>query len=162
MQPAQLQTEPAKACLQEVLSALEDPPVDQAKFDALKAAFVKAVQVDPKDNAARLGQTIIRTVTELNSAELELLAVVYRVAKTGKYKRPELQDSAATWESVILQHSGFGSRELVQNLEESLVRCRLLSGRTYADQSGIVSGDHCRLTSFGLRVCEFLGEGELG
>jgi len=156
LRPEQLRTESAKAGLQEVMAALEDPPVDQVKFHALKAAFLKTLQSDEADTAAPVARTIIRTIARLDSGEISLLGVIYRVDRAGKHRKLQLTGVGHAWEKVLVEEGGFKYHELVRNLEDSLVRYRLLSPRVYSDQSGVSEGDHFRLTSFGLKVCEFL------
>ena len=42
IKPDYVQSEQAQACLQELLAALEDPPVDDVKFNLLKSLFLAA------------------------------------------------------------------------------------------------------------------------
>ena len=156
LKPEQLCTEGAKAGLQELMAALEDPPVDRVKFEALKAVFLKSLQSDEADTGVPVTQSIIRTIARLDSVEITLLGAIYRVARAGKHRKLELAGVAHAWEKVLVEEGDFKYHELVRNLEDSLVRYRLLSPRIHSDDSGVSEGEHFRLTPFGLKVCEFL------
>ena len=149
-------TEQATACLQELLSALEHPPVDETKFELLKSIFLKAATEKLTSRNDPTPQLLMSIAKELSSGEILLLAVVY---KLGKDKIPtDVAHNAYAWLRHISQNSVLSTTAMVEFFESRLIDKKLLTDRSFSDKSGIDTRLHFRLTDLGVKLCHFFIE----
>jgi len=153
-------SEQGTACLQELLAALEQPPVDQVRFNAMKAVFLAAATQTISKVDDILPQLILRTVAALEPGEIVLLGVTFEIAERGEYKTGREIGGVQQWCQYIVSKSNFKATAIVEYYEEKLMEKKLLSGRTHTDRSGISVGQQFRLTDFAVELCKFLKAGQ--
>ena len=142
-------TEQATSCLQELLAALENPTIDQIKFDCLKAIFLKASSEDISSRNDSSPQLLMSMARELGSGEILLLAAAY------KRREDACPRNVSTWLSEIASDSALATTGMVEFNEKKLIEKKLVSDRIGAEKDVVGSSEHCRLTDFGLALCEF-------
>ncbi len=155
-----IHTEQGMACLQELLAALEEPPVNEVRFEALKAIFLTACTEDFSNSEDVLPQLLLNVARNLDSGELVLLASMYSIKlKATKddahIKSKRLDD----WYSLIITRSSLSSKSLVQLYEEKLIAKKLIDGPNGSLRQ-IVYHENSRLTDLGLKLCEFMHKDE--
>lgn len=101
-----------KSALQELLTALEDPPVDDAKFEALKKIFLAACAGDTSTNV--LQQLILAVARRLSAGELVASATAYKVGRNAPSTSTRSVIDAKTWLSEIATALGLGSTDFVE------------------------------------------------
>lgn len=146
-------TEQATSCLQELLAALENPPVDEIKFKALKSIFLKAATEKISTRNDATPQLLMSVAKSLTATEILLLAAIYQIGK-GKVAT-EIKTGAQRQLQFLAQNSQLSTTGLVEFTEGKLIEKRLISDRDYPDRSGVKQGSHFRLTDFGLKLCEY-------
>lgn len=153
-----LETEQANATLQELLAAFDNPPMDETKFKALKAIFLKAASETLTSRDDSTPQFLMEIAKELTSAEILLLSAIHKV---GKNKVPtKIQENAQEWLQYMIQNSQLKTTGLVELTETKLIEKKLISDREHSDRSGIKRGCHFRLTDLGLALCKFFADDE--
>ena len=155
-------TEQAKACFQELLAALEDPPVDEVKFNALKSLFIAAALEGKSTREDVLPQQLLAIAGKMESGEVLLLAAVYSLVQDGSAdKMMTATDGtlirARKWLKPVLERSGFGVIQIVEHYEDRLIEKRLLSPR---NKHGVDMGKRVRLTELGHLLSQFIAEGD--
>lgn len=157
IQPDFERSEEAQSALQQLLAALEDPPVDSAKFEALKNIFVAAATGEaPKDVPPQL---LLEVARGLGSGELIVLGTAYRIARTQAHGQGRGQESAHAWIQEIAEQSGLGLDGLVDGYADTLAARKLIFPRRYGDRSGMRMGSNFGLTDFGVALCEIIQRG---
>jgi hypothetical protein len=147
-----------QSSLQELLAALEQPPVDDTKFHFLKSIFIAAATENaPKDVPPQLILSIART---LSSGELIVLATAYPIARDRPDIVKNVGNSAHSWVTEIAKISGIGLTSLVEHYESQLASKNLVNQRHYGDRSGLWMGKYFGLTDFGVSLCELMQRGE--
>jgi hypothetical protein len=142
--------------LQELLAALENPPVSREKFQAMRNLFLHSLtgNVDAM-NAALM----MRLLGEMAAGEIVLLGKLYSLLKTPESK--EAPTAAIPWLGFVAQKCGYKVPALVEFDEQAMVRHKVLSPRVHGDQSGVEPGDYgLRFTSLGIALAEFIAKGE--
>jgi len=152
-------SESTKACLQELLAALEEPPVDETKFKILKAVFLAAASQQGDAASDVTPQLLMNVARQLNSGEILVLASVYRVVTSERDVVHTVGNDASKWVHEIASRSGFGLNALVEMYEDQLARKNLLTPRTFPDRSGIKHDSNFRLTDLGVKLCEYIVAG---
>ncbi|HEX7343158.1 MAG TPA: hypothetical protein VF398_02780 [bacterium] len=151
-------SEECQASLQQLLAALEEPPVDDMKFRALKSIFIAtATTGTTKDVPPQLILNIART---LSSGELIVLATAFRIVRDDPGLGEKLHGVADAWVAQIARVSGIGLTGLVEHYESLLASKNLVNHRHQSDRSGLKMGKHFGLTDFGLRLCELMQRGD--
>jgi hypothetical protein len=149
------QSADGKSSLQELFAALEEPPVDDAKFQALKSIFIAAATGETSDGVPP--QLILSVARSLSSGELIVLATAYRISREG-FKHT-VSESYVGWVKTIAEMSGIGLTGMIQDFAEQLAAKKLINPRHYGDGSGMSLGKHFGLTDFGIRLCELIERG---
>ena len=108
------------------------------------------------DASALNNQQLMRVCRTLSSGELIVLLHAYELGlqKTGEEWGKQ---SAASWLRLVAEESGL-YLGLVELNEGSLIDKGLLSRRTLADGSGVLLGQHFRLTDVGIALCKWIAE----
>ncbi|CUQ67743.1 hypothetical protein [Candidatus Nitrospira inopinata] len=101
-----------KSALQELLTAFEDPPVDDAKFEALKKIFLAACAGDTSTNV--LQQLILAVARRLSAGELVVPATAHKVGRNAPSTSTRSVIDAKTWLSEIATALGLGSTDFVE------------------------------------------------
>jgi hypothetical protein len=149
-------SEQAQACLQELLAALEDPPVDNVKFNLLKSLFLAACAEARTSRSDLSPQLLMNIARRLNSGEIVLMAATYRVAQTPEGALERVGSAAGVWIQEMSRRSGLGTGSMVEVYEEGLMQKKILTPRRYGDRSGIDAGPNFRLTDLGVELCKVL------
>jgi hypothetical protein len=155
IRPDYEKSEQGLSCLQELLAALESPPVGQRRFDVLKRIYLVAATETLTSRDDTTPQLLMGIAKELGPGEVLVLAAVHR-----KSQDPEavarVRANAHLWLREIARDAAINREALVEYHEIRIMQMKLISGRTLADQSGISPGEHLRLTDLGVRFGEFL------
>jgi len=164
-------SEQCTATLQQLLAALETPPVDQKRFEAIKSVFVGAAVASRSQREDATSLLYMEIVCGLKSGEILLLASVYEVGRHGS----GMNESGGVgrtdeWLRKTTEMTGFKSTQLVELYERSLIEKGIILPRiTLAQATGqrIVSrhGEHVytegrfRLSAMGLELCDLMKSG---
>lgn len=146
-------TEQHLTCLQEILNALDTEAVDERRFDFMKRVFLVAATETASDRNSILPQQLMHLCRQFNSGEVVVLSSVFEIFSSGEYDVNKRD--AASWLSTVADRSGLEFTALVETHEMALMSKYLISGRHYADRSGINPRDF-RLTDLGIRLCRFV------
>lgn len=84
--------------VQQLLAALEDPPVDDTKFQALTNIFLAAATVGTPTGVPP--QLLLEMARTLNSGEPIVLATAFRIAREQPGITSRQSESAGTWIGV--------------------------------------------------------------
>ncbi len=147
------QTEQCQACLQEILDCLDRDSPDKIRFDFIKRIFLAAATETQSDRNSVLPQQLMGLARRLSAGEILVLSGTFELSKS---ERDAKAQGATTWLSTVAKQSGLQHPSLVELHEGALIEKKLLTGRRYGDGSGVSLGDHYRLTSLGLSLCEFV------
>lgn len=147
-------SEEFKSSFQELLSALEDPPVDKNKFNLLKTIFVESCKIDYKMGIFT-PNILINIVKNLSTGEILVLSAVNKIRLNMTEREKEI-GSAREWLIRISEETNFSGPSMVEVYETSLIEKKILSKRLHSDRSGVVKSNDFRLTDLGLTLCEFL------
>ena len=152
-----LESEECQSSLQYMLSALENPPVDQLKFDALKGVFLASALREGRPNSTVKPSLLLEITGQLSSGEIAVLAAAYKAIKKtrGESAKVMRHISVREWRELVAENSGLEASSLVELYEKQLVDKVLLTGWIYPDQSGAKIGVKGRLTDLGLLLCEY-------
>lgn len=148
-------TPQSRACLAELLRALESDIPDETRMDILKKIFLVAATEEDTDRDSLLPQQLMEIATRLSAGEILVLTTTYRIVGTEQYK-PGPHYGATQWLSVVAEQSGLEQPELVELHERKLIDKNLLTRRLHSDGSGVNLGKHFRLTDLGYRLCTFV------
>lgn len=151
-----LNTEQASATLQELLAALEEPPVDERKFNTLKAIFLQAAQEKLSSRDDPTPQLLMNIARQLSSGEILLISSVYRIGKEGV--STEAENSAGPWVETITSKSEIKTKGMVEFYEKSLIKKKLITPRERTGKYGVSPGMCFRLTDLGFKLCQFISE----
>lgn len=140
----------AKACLSEILQAIDQSP-DPRRVEAIKNAFVRIAMAPGKTDGEKIyQQQLLNTIGLLSAGEIVLLAAMFRVGGKDNYM------DAVRWLNEMARETGFNDEGLVELSETPLIEKRLIRPRTLSDKSGISWGSRNRLTTLGERVCQVI------
>lgn len=139
-----------------MLAALEHPPVDETKFEALKAIFLKASTEELTSRDDPIPQLLMSIAKEMSSGEILLLANIHKLG-LGKFPRTAT-DHANGWLRYIAQNSVISTQGMVEFFESKLIEKKLLTARGLTDRSRIEPGPHLRLTDLGIQLCRFFAK----
>lgn len=145
-------TEQHYTCIQEMLDFLDSDPPEEIRFDILKKIFLVAATEKVSDRKSLLPQQYMKVCRTLSSGEIIVLSTAYKISKQ-EYPKYSAADG---WLRKIAEESGLIHPELVEIHEEELMKKHLLSPRVYSDRSGINVGQHFRLISLGLDICNYI------
>lgn len=148
-----LKSEQAQSCLQELLSALENPPVDEVKFNLLKSIFIKAAKEEISSSDDSTPQLLMNLAKDMTSGEVLLLAAAFKLGKNNT--ATDVKTEAQKWLWFTAQNSELKTTALVEFYEKKLIEKRMMLDRKYSDRSQINFGGHYRLTDLGIELCRF-------
>ncbi|MGD0596174.1 MAG: hypothetical protein ABSA64_01470 [Sedimentisphaerales bacterium] len=148
-----LGTEQHQACLQELLTSLDKDCPDEIRFQTLKKIFLVAATEKASDRNSLLPYQFLRLCREMTSGEIIVLQAAYKIAKKAKIPNGV---GTGLWLRMVADESGLTHTSLVEIHEEQLMKKYLLTGRLYADRSGVDINPHFRLTELAYGFCEFI------
>lgn len=148
-----IDTEQHKSCLQELLDFLDNDSPDEIRFEVMKKVFLVAATETDSDRNSLLPYQFLRLCRGMSSGEVIVLNTTYRIAKSDQI--PNVS-GANQWLDAIAKESGLCHTSLVEIYEEELIKKHLIYGRLYSDRSGVAVGQHFRLTSLGLELCDYI------
>lgn len=134
--------------LAELLAFIDSETPDQDRFKAVKALFYAVIDKKSPLGSEILMYQLFQIGKKLNSSQLLTLRACYELKK--KNVEPT---SAEAWLVEVAGAVGHKSSGLVENDETLLEQEKLITGRTYADRSG-VRGHNARLTDLGIKLVE--------
>ena len=154
----------AQSSLIDLLQVVDREVPEEIKFAAMKAIFLYSLKQDLTEHEKILAFELQKICSRMSSGELVVLKATYEI-HTGKNLRNyqggmNLSTSnAIEWLRYVSFQIGHNDTALVELYEDRLTELKLITGRVYADKSGIV-GQNFRLTSLGIKICEFIAKGE--
>jgi hypothetical protein len=137
----------------ELLDAIDQDPMDDEKFEALKAMFYDINRVTSKDRDCILSYQLMRLARKLSAGELLLLKAAYLATKNGERGHEPHWEGWKTWASRVNNHYGQGPFALIRLNEKNLVEHELLTSRHPSDVNQVTIEDN-RLTDLGMRFCK--------
>ncbi len=143
--------------LQQLLAALENPPVDEEKFAALKALLLSIALCEQPDQNELRHSLLMEIVGGMSTGEILVLSASYRCGLETRGQQQTVENkhiSVIEWRQHIADISGLEILELVESYESKLVEKYLLTNWAYPDSSGAKIGVRGRLTELGLAICE--------
>lgn len=147
--------------LLELLQFIDGDIPDEEIFKAMKSVFFSGVATEADTQQEEVAYQFLLLCKKLNSMDILILKACYKV-----YLGKDLVNvntginSFGDWVNTVSEKIGYGLPELVGVSDTKLVDLGLLSGRTYTDKSGIRAGKEFRLTSLGIKLCEFITKWE--
>lgn len=152
------QTEQHKACLQELLDALDKDLPDETRFSVLKQIFLVAATEQIYDRNSHLPLQFMQIARRLSTGEILILNAAYRIVQ-GDDRSWEQNRLAAPWLERVARESGLQYPELVEVHEKELIKKGLITDRTGAragEMIKVTPGKHFRLTELGYALCEYI------
>jgi hypothetical protein len=136
--------------LVEIFEFIDSETPDEDRLRAVKAMFISINSVDAKEGEAILNYELLQISKRLSASQLFVLKAVYDLFKAKV--APERILDANHWLDLVARTLGHNATALVEQDESVLVSNGLVSGRTYADRSGI-DQRNARLTDLGIVFC---------
>lgn len=124
------------------------------RFHILKHVFLTAAKEELSDRDDVIPQMLMGIVRDLMPGEVLVLSSAYK--KRNDEDAIKRAQGAQGWLTEVVNGSPLKLAGIVEFYEQRLVEKYLLTGRVYADRSGIRLGEYFRLTDLGVRICEFL------
>jgi hypothetical protein len=150
-------TEQHKMCLLELLNFLDKDIADEERFDAIKKIILISATEKYSNRTEVLPQQYIRIIKNLSSAELLIIIASYNASKDLDWKdNTTNKKSIGDWKKEILSRTGLVYEELLDIEVEKLINNRLLLPSAYGDGSGLMLGDHFRLTPVAFSLIDFM------
>jgi hypothetical protein len=134
----------------ELLEAIDQDPIDEEKFEALKAMFYDINRVTSHDRDCILSYQLLKIARKLNAGELLLLKAALIVCERGERGQSAHWEAWNTWAARINNAYGGGPFALIRLNEKNLVEYELFSGRHPADPNQVAVEDN-RLTDLGMK-----------
>lgn len=150
-----------QASLLELLQFIDTDIPDEEVFKAMKSIFFSGVSSDADAQQEEVAYQFLLLCKKLHSMDILILKACYKI-----YTGEDLENvntaitSFGEWVNTVSEKIGYGLPELVSASDSRLTELGLLSGRTYSDQSGIRKGKEFRLTTLGIKLCEFITKWE--
>jgi hypothetical protein len=138
--------------LADVMKLIDNETIDQDKFDAVKAMFATLNATDCPPNEETLRYQLFKITIELSSSQLILLRAIYEM--TDRHFSGTSEIFVGGWLHNVASKLGHNIDALVELDEQPLIDHKLITERRASN----VKIDHNRLTSLGLKLCEFLCE----
>lgn len=149
-------TNKTQASLLELLKFIDsnDTP-DEEVFKAMKAIFFSGVATDSGEQEEQLAYQLSQICKQLNSLDITILKACYKV-----YTQEDRSavNAYEDWKKIVAQKIGHNLGDLVAVADTKLVELSLLSGRTYADLSGIRQSKQFRLTSLSIKMFQVISD----
>lgn len=149
-----------QASLLELLKFIDEDIPDEERFKAMKSIFLYSITNDISSEDKELSYELLKICKKINSGELLVLKVCYDIVNkkpaTIIYKNIEDYHNVSEWLSIISKQLGHNLSSLVEIYENNLTELKLITDRIYPDRSGFGKSKYFRLTTLGLKLCEFI------
>lgn len=153
-------THKEQASLCELLEFIDEDVPDEELFRAMKSIFLTFISVETEKENKELSYELLKICRKLTSGELLVLKAAYDIAneKTTVTLPRKIEEfsNVADWLKIISQHLGHNLPSLVEIYEKNLSELKLITDRVYSDRSGFGNSKFFRLTTLGLKLCEFI------
>lgn len=153
-----LKSDPAQACLADLLEAIDKTSPDPERLKAIKTAFLRVIQQGETGKSAAHAQEVLRMVYGLSAREIVVMATIHSMGSGGEV-------TAATWINDVANASGLMRSEIIEEIEHILTEKRLLfyrvmgtNGEGNHNRYGRIQhwGQKNRFTQLGLEVCQYI------
>ena len=151
-----INTEQGKSCLQELLSALENPPVDEIRFNAFKSIFLKACTESISNREESTPILLMSIAKNMSGGAILLLAANYKVRDKLHPLDNQGYAAASKWFECIRAESDLDSDGLIEFYEEELIKAKLIFPRQPSRRDRVMVGSHSRLTDLGIKMSRYL------
>lgn len=148
-------TNKTQATLLELLQFIDDNPPDEEVLKALKSIFLNMVSTNANNKNEQIGYQLFQLCKKLTSMDVLILKSCYEIYQENNIHYHEITNHGS-WVEEVSKRVGYGLPDLIDASDDKLVELHLLSGRRYADKSGIVKGREFRLKPLGLKLCEYI------
>jgi hypothetical protein len=146
-----LKTDEAHACFADLLDYIDKTSPDPKRYDAIRTAFLKVLDRKQTGKNAPYDQQMLRIICELSAGEIVVMGTIYKMGMGGEVRR-------SSWLCDVANNSGLLRLEIVEEIEESLMKKRLIyeHGDLRAAEHAVIKkwGMRNRLTTLGQEVCE--------
>lgn len=150
-------TEQHKISLLELLKFLDEDIADEERFAFIKKIILVSATEKYSARDEILPQQYIRIVKSLSSAELLILIAAYNTNMKLDWKdNVNPRKRVSDWKNEIIKQSGLVYQEIIDIEVEKLVNKVLIIPALNADGSGLLLGEHFRLTNLGFNILEFV------
>lgn len=136
----------------ELLTVLDEELPDEDRLEALNAMFYSVNKIDLADGERIANYQLFQIAKRLTSSQLLLLKVAHERATKAGFKE-ESSLGSHRWLEMMANRVGHGIAGLVEQDERVLMQYRLLTGRSWSDESGINDGNG-RLTPLAFKFLE--------
>lgn len=144
-----------KASLKELLEFIDNNAPDEEVFRAMKSIFFTSVAKTAKEKDEILAYELLLICKKLTSFDILVLKACYAIYLKNDPIRNAMH-SHGDWVRTVTAEIGIGYEELTGVSEDHLLQLNLLTERTNSDRSGIRKGREFRLSSLGLKFCEYI------
>jgi len=149
-------THSQQATLKDFLKFIDDDPPDEEVFKALKSIFFCGVEKSATAADELKAYHLLQVCKQLRSAEILLLRESWSLYKEDPKQMSKWRatENEGVYEYVWLQKMSASLKlpeGLIENSAETLNRLRLLRP---SKLQGIISAETCRLSTFGIELCE--------
>jgi len=150
-------TEQHAACLQELLSALDNDMPDEERFRLLKKIFLTSAMEpsDLSDRDSSLPLQFMQIGRSLSTGEILVLFAAYKI-NNEKESLPKHLTGRGECLKRLASKSGLQYIDLVRKQEDLLVEKNLFRSIEGYDGRNIRDDNYFRLTELGYRFCEFV------
>ncbi len=145
IKPDYFNTSRGRATFQELLRALDEPKINEERFNAMRAIFLNAARDDETTDETVLILTLMRIVNELSTSEIVTLRAIWQFWQ--KYIDNDHVSDGHLWPDFLREHTGL-TYELTEEDLNTLIKKRLLVDSSH-------NGSH-RLTNTGGKLCDYL------
>ena len=148
-------TEQFKTGFQELFDAIENDPIDENVFNAMKRIFLVALTEQMSDRFDPLPLEYLRLCRTLSPGAILLMYANYKIIQGGKFVI--LKKSLHLWIEKVQENSDLKHKDLILLHEQELVDRHILRERLHSDRSGVGLDDVTyRLTDLGYSICEYI------
>lgn len=145
VKPDYFNTSRGRATFQELLRALDEPKVNEERFNAMRAIFLNAAREDETTDETVLILTLMRIVNELSTSEIVTLKAIWQFWK--KYPDNTHVTHGNLWPDFLREHTGL-TYELTDEDVRTLIKKRLLVDSSH--------NGSFRFTNTGGKLCDYL------
>jgi hypothetical protein len=143
-------------CLAELLEAIDNDNLDNARFSALKAIFLVTATETVSNREESLPQHYMRIVRRLSGGAITVLGTEFHMAS--QREKPHSNVPTNDWVNEIAENSGLRHSTLVRLFEHELIENGLISQiQNIGTRVALHPGGRGRLTELGYAICQFLG-----
>jgi hypothetical protein len=154
-----LATDATRSSFKELLKYIDEEVPDEIRFKAMKSIFLSSVSQGATETEELLAYELMQLCRQLSSGEIVLLKAIYDISKNRLapgVSNVIAEHGASYWLKNVAKQIGHNDVDLVELHEDKLMKLHLITGRMYNDRSGVNPSNTNRLTSLGIKLCEFI------